>query len=123
MSESKTRKAVTTLSMVNSAWKGFKDALKGLDVDTSAWRLVQPVTGGFEILGTNVPESVPLVYGTKEGAYNTFITWNAVITLVQTMSGQSVSVEAVEATVNPDTGETPESKPATPKRRRVAAAA
>jgi hypothetical protein len=113
MSE-KTRKAVTTLSQVNDAWEGFRAALDGLNVNTSEWRLVQPVSGGFEILGTNLPESVPLNYATKDAAYNTFITWGAVITLVKAM-GQD------EATVNPDTGETP--KPVTPKRRKVETAA
>ena len=117
------RKAVTTLSQVNDAWEGFKTALSDLNVDTSQWRLVQPVSGGFEILGTNLPESVPLNYATKDAAYNTFITWGAVITLVKAMGQDEApgSSEAPDDTVNPDTGETP--KPVTPKRRKVEAVA
>lgn len=119
----KTRKAVTTMAEVKDAWECFVSTLRDLKIDTSDWRLIQPVEGGFEILGTNLPERVPLRYANKEIARDTFIMWSAVVILVTRMAGLDTAPTELTDEETPEVvAETPaeEVKP-TPKRRRITA--
>ena len=120
MTENKTRKAVTTLVQVSTAYADFLSSLRGQGIDTSGWELVQPVSGGFKILG-NVPSNVPSVFPTKEDAYNTFNTWTAIINIIHGMNGEAATPEAVaavaEATV--DESNAPEATPTNTRKRRA----
>lgn len=121
MTENKTRKAVTTLVQVSTAYSDFLVSLRGQGIDTSGWELVQPVSGGFKILG-NVPSNVPSVFPTKEDAYNTFNTWTAIINIIHGMNEETATPEMVAEVAGSAIDEAPveTATPTTTRKRRAA---